>query len=199
MRSTKRRENLRALVETAILIAIGYVLSFITMFRLPQGGSVTPLSMLPLLLIGLRHGLKWGLAGCFVYSGLQMLQGFYPPPSGTFQAFIAVIMLDYVLAFTVLGLSGLFRGNKNGMIFAVPLCLISRFILHFISGVVIWGYYITEQHSVIYNITNPEVLSYSLIYNGTYMGPELVITMIVGALLCKTAPMLFSSPKMQEA
>jgi len=185
MEKTITREKIRALVETSLLIAIGFILSWITRFipmlTLPQGGSVTPLSMLPLLMIGLRHGLKWGLAGGFVYSGLQMLQQFWPPPSGTALAYISVVLLDYIFAFTVLGLSGLFRGKTNGIIYAAPICIFLRFLCHFISGVVIWGEYAGAQ----------AVWLYSLIYNGSYMGIELVVTTVVGIALCKTAPTLF--------
>ena len=178
----KTREKTRALVESALLIAVGFVLSYITLFKMPQGGSVTPLSMLPLLMIGLRHGSKWGLAGGFVYAGLQMIQDFWPPPTGTVPGYIAVVGLDYIAAFTVLGLSGLFKGRKYGLIYAAPLCLSLRFICHFISGIVVWGVYAGEL----------PVWLYSLTYNGPYMGIELAMTMVVGAVLCKTAPVLFT-------
>jgi len=181
MNSTKKRENLRALVESALLVAIGFALSFVVLLRMPQGGSVTPLSMLPLLMIGLRHGLKWGLCGGLVYACLQMLQGLWAPPSGTLAAWTAMLMLDYILAFTVLGLSGLFRRLPNGIIYAVPLCLTLRFLCHFISGAVIWGNYLDAGAWL-----------FSLTYNGSYMGPELVFTMLAGTILYKTAPMLFS-------
>ena len=137
--NSKSRENLRALVESALLVAIGFVLSYITPFRLPWGGSVTPLSMLPILMIGVRHGLKWGLLGGFVYACLQMIQQFWPPPTGTVEGYIAVVMLDYVVAFSALGLSGLFRGKKFGLLIAAPLCLTIRFASHFVSGIVVWG------------------------------------------------------------
>jgi len=157
---------------------------------MPQGGSVTPLSMLPILMIGLRHGVKWGLAGGFIYACLQMLQQFYPPPSGTAIAYISVIMLDYIIAFSALGLSGLFRGKQYGLLYAIPLCFTLRFLSHFVSGVVIWSTYWQD----------PAAWVFSFIYNGTYMGVELVITMAIGAILCKTAPILFNlTPNKTEA
>jgi len=184
MSKPKSGENLRALVESSLLVAAGFVLSLIPVFQLPQGGTVTPLSMLPLLTIGLRHGLKWGISGGVVYSCLQMLQKFWPPPSGTIIAYIAVIFLDYVFAFTVLGLSGLFRGRRNAIIYAAPFCLSLRFICHFISGIAIWSVYAGDT----------QVWIYSLTYNGSFMGVELVITTIIGIALQKTAPMLFDIP-----
>ncbi|MCL2628733.1 MAG: energy-coupled thiamine transporter ThiT [Oscillospiraceae bacterium] len=174
----KSRDNLRALVETAILVAIGFVLSLIAPFRLPWGGSVTPISMLPILMIGIRHGISWGLAGGALYSCLQMLQQFWPPPTGTVEGYIAVVTLDYVLAFSVLGLSGIFKGKAYGLMFAAPLCLILRYLCHFISGIIVWGIY----------AENMPVWLYSLTYNGSYMIPEIILTTVVGTVLCLTAP-----------
>ena len=176
--NSKSRENLRALIESSILIAIGFALSYVSPLRLPFGGSVTPLSMLPILMIGVRHGLKWGLLGGFVYAGLQMIQQFWAPPTGTVAGFVAVIMLDYVVAFTVLGLSGLFKGRKYGLLFAAPLCLTLRFASHFISGIVVWGVFAEDM----------PVWLYSLSYNGLYMVPEIVVTTVVSAALCVVAP-----------
>ena len=183
MTKTGFKRNLRALVESALLIAVGFVLSYIKLFDLPQGGSVTALSMLPLLLIGLRHGPKWGLSSGLVFACLQMLQSFWPPPSGTASAYIAVIILDYILAFTVLGVSGFFRGRRYGLLYAAPLCIFLRFICHFFSGMLIWSYYAGDKPAWIY----------SLVYNGSYIGVELVLTIAASAALCKTAPMLFGA------
>jgi len=188
MNNSKSKENLRALIESAMLIAIGFVLSYITLFRMPQGGSVTPLSMLPILLIGIRHGLKWGLAGGFVYAALQMLQQFWPPPTATVQAYIAVVMLDYVLAFSVLGLSGLFKNRKFGLVIAAPICLTLRFIFHFISGIVVWGVF----------ADGVPVWQFSLVYNGSYMLPEIAITTAVSAFLCLVAPPILFKPAHQH-
>jgi len=178
------RKNLRALIESSMLIAIGFILSYFTLFKMPQGGSVTPLSMLPILMIGLRHGLKFGLSGGFVYACLQMLQEFWPPPSGTAAAYIAVVLLDYVIAFTVLGLSGLFRGRQYGIVYAAPMCVLLRFLCHFVSGIVVWSAYAGETAAWVY----------SLSYNGSYMGIELTFTTIIGLGLCRTAPVLFRTP-----
>jgi len=188
--NSKSRQHLRALVESALLVAIGFVLSYFR-FGVPwvQGGSVTPFSMLPILMIGLRHGLKWGLGGGFVYACLQMLQQFWPPPTGTVEGYIAVVMLDYILAFSVLGLSGLFKGKKFGLLYAAPLCLTLRFLCHFVSGIIVWGIYAEDM----------PVWLYSLVYNGSYMGPELVLIMVVGAVLCTTVPMLFNVSEVAES
>ena len=175
MINLKKSGNVRALVEASLLVAVGFVLSYITLPKLQSGGSVTALSMLPILLIGLRHGLKWGLGGGFVYACLQMLQQFYPPPSGTLEAYIAVVFLDYLIAFSVLGLSGLFAKKRYGLLFAAPLCLTLRFLSHFLSGIVIWSVYAGDQSAWIY----------SLVYNGSYMGIELVATTAAAFVLSK--------------
>jgi len=183
MKNSKPRVNLRALVESALLVAIAFVLSNIILFRMPQGGSVTAISMLPLLMIGLRHGLKWGISAGIVYACLQMLQQFWPPPSGTIAAYISVVMLDYILAFAMLGLSGLFRNKHNGILYAAPFCVFLRFLCHFISGAVVWSAYWRD----------PAAWLFSLIYNGTYIGVELVITTIIAAILYHVAPILFKT------
>ena len=183
---SKSHERLRALVESAILLAIGFILSYFTIFRMPQGGSVTPFSMLPVLMIGLRHGLKWGVGSGFVFACLQMLRQFWPPPTGTVEGYIAVVMLDYIVAFGVLGLSGLFKGKQYGLLYAAPICIILRFLSHFLSGIIVWNVYAGDL----------PVWLYSLTYNGSYMGFELVLIMVIGTVLCTTAPFLFNvSPK----
>ena len=184
MNENKSRVRLRALVESSLLVAIGFALSYVPFIQMPQGGSVTALSMLPILMIGLRHGLKWGLSGGFVYACLQMLQEFWPPPSGTAIAYICVILLDYILAFSVLGLSGSFKGKRYGIVYAAPLCIFLRFLCHFVSGAIIWSSYWYKAESWLFSLT----------YNGSYMVVELVLTTAVGFALCKSAPILFQPP-----
>ena len=177
----KRQENLRALAETAMMVAVAFILSFITLFKLPNGGSVTPLSMLPIIVIGLRRGVKWGIGGGIIYACLQMLQSFYPPPTATAMGYAAVVFLDYIFAFGLLGVSGLFKGKRYGILFAAPLCVFLRFLCHFASGIVIWHPYAPE---------GARVWLYSLTYNGSYMGVELAMTVIAGFLLAKMTPFL---------
>ena len=182
--TNKRRENVRALVEAAILVALAYILSLITLFRMPQGGSVTPLSMLPILIIGIRHGLKWGLMGGLVFACLEMITAFWAPPIPTVSAYIAVVMLDYILAFTVLGLAGLFKGKRYGLLIAAPICIFLRFLFHFISGIVVWGVFAEDM----------PIWLFSLVYNGTYMGVELIMVTVVSAILCTVAPIIVMPP-----
>ena len=111
---SKTYSKTRILVECALMIAIGTVLSNIKFFTMPNGGSITLLSMLPFVLVSFRHGAKWGLFTGFVNSCLQMMLGFWAPPTPTFIYFLGEVLLDYVLAFMALGLAELFaRPFKN--------------------------------------------------------------------------------------
>ncbi|MDL2274447.1 energy-coupled thiamine transporter ThiT [Oscillospiraceae bacterium OttesenSCG-928-G22] len=161
----------RALVESALLIAIAFVLSFITLFEMPFGGRVTLVSMLPLILLGLKYGPVWSFPACLAYSILQFIQE--PYFLHPFQFF-----LDYLLGFGILGLAGLFRGKKHGFYFATVACLVGRFLASFFSGVIYWNYAADWGLSSAY--------LYSFLYNGAYMLPELVLTLVVGTALLKS-------------
>ncbi|MCL2085278.1 MAG: energy-coupled thiamine transporter ThiT, partial [Oscillospiraceae bacterium] len=126
------------------------------------------------------------LSAVFLNGGFQT-----PPPAGmgipalfawtkTPAAFFAALALDYILAFGVLGLSFLFRRSARALLYAVPVCLTLRFLCHLVSGVVIWSEYAGDMN----------VWLYSLIYNGSFMGIELVFTMAAAFALWKTAPRL---------
>lgn len=166
----------RMLTESAILIALATVLSLIAVFKLPNGGSVTIGSMLPILLISFKYDFKWGVLTAFAYSLLQMALGFYPPPAQDFVSFALVVLLDYVVAFGVLSLAGpIYRGFSEpadprlAMTASCLTCFFLRFVCHFLSGVIIWNVYAEGQN----------VWIYSLLYNGSYMLGEFVITTIL--------------------
>ena len=182
---SKTYSKTRILVECALMIAIGTVLSNIKFFTLPNGGSITLLSMLPFLLASYRHGVKWGLFTGFVNACLQMLLGFYAPPTPTFLYFVGEVLLDYVAAFMVLGLAELFARPFKNRVTGVAVGTLAagflRFLCSFLSGVLIWG-----------NLTDGlAAWTYSLVYNGSYMLPETLLTMVAAVLLCKVAPQLF--------
>ncbi len=188
---TNKKSNVHAMVECALMIALGTVLSLITIYKMPWGGSVTLFSQLPLIIVSLRWGTKWGLLTGFVNSLLQMLLGFAPPPTATLLAFIGVIMLDYVLAFTSLGSASLFanftkKPALNAVIASVIVCIL-RFLCSFFSGVLLWGSYQSYYDWA----DGMSVWLYSLIYNGTYMLPELILTSLGALLLVKFMPKLF--------
>jgi len=177
----------KMLVEGAAMIALATVLSFIRVYKLPWGGSVTLLSMLPIFVYAIRWGVKPGFVVSFAYSLVQLLQGIIDGLFGwglTPASLIASILLDYILAFTVLGVAGLFRTKKvTGNIVGIVIAVVLRFLVHFVSGVVIWHSFgsLWEGFS-----TESEWL-YSLLYNGAYMLPELVIT-VIGAVALLSVP-----------
>lgn len=166
----------KKLTTTAILFALGSVLSMIPLFSAPFGGTVTPGSMLPILLIGVLYGTKWAVGSSFAYGILQLLLsgGACVPPTRNFLSYVMVILLDYLIAFAVLGCSALIYprfGKKRILLllsFALPIFL--RFCCHFLSGILIWSVYAPEGQSA---------LLYSLVYNGGYMLPELILTLFL--------------------
>ncbi len=173
----------KKITTSALLIALATVLMWVSkLIPAPwmQGGSVTLASMVPIVLIGILLGSKWGLCGAAAYAVIQMLFGFYPPPTQTFINFVLVILLDYIIAFGGLGLSGFFYKITGKKSFSAPLSAFIvttlRYICHILSGILIWGVYAEEGQTV---------LAYSLIYNGSYMIPEIIITTVVTALICK--------------
>ena len=168
------------LVECALMIAMSTVLSMFKIFELPQGGAVTCASMVPLVLVSYRHGLKWGISTAFAHSLLQMIIQFNAPRANTFGAFVAVVLLDYVLAFTVLGTAAFFgkpfkSRAASGAVGSVAVAFL-RFLCSFLSGILIWGSYAPE---------GTPVWIYSLTYNGSYMLPEAVITAVVAVVLIR--------------
>ena len=178
-------KNTKVLVEGAIMVALATVLCFIRIFKLPWGGSVTLLSMLPIVLFSIKRGVKAGMAVSVLFSLVQLFQGILDGLFGwglTPGMLIACIFLDYVLAYSVLGIAGIFRKKKMaGWLAGITLAIVLRFLVHFISGVVIWGSFgeLWEGFS-----TDNSVI-YSLLYNGCYMLPELIFTLIGAFALLK--------------
>lgn len=164
------RSRLLPLVETAVMVALAYVLNLIIVFKMPNGGSVTAGSMIPILLIGLRHGTRWGVTAGVLFGFLQALMA----ESGYIVSPVQML-IDYPVAFGVLGLAGL-AANKTewlgGMLSA--LAIIGRFAAHVISGVIYFASYAPEGQNV---------WVYSLGYNASYMVPEMIISAVLLVLL----------------
>ena len=189
------KNTTRTLVECAIMIALGTILAKITLFEMPQGGSVTAVSMLPFIIIAYRHGIKWGLLTGFVNACLQMLLGKpYAPPAGTAIAFFGMIMLDYVLAYMAPGLAGVFAKPFKNPFAGVTVSIIAvcflRYLCSFLSGILLWGSYAPEGTSA---------LVYSLGYNASYMVPETIITVVVALIICAARPEIFGMKKRAPA
>ncbi|MBQ6998680.1 MAG: energy-coupled thiamine transporter ThiT [Clostridia bacterium] len=166
---------------SAIMVAMSTVLAMISkIIPAPwlQGGSITLASMVPVVAVSVILGCRWGVLSAVVYSLIQMMTGFYPPPTQTMLNFFLVIFLDYIAAFGVLGFAGGFYKILGRKKWAIPAsgALVSflRYVCHILSGILIWGVYAEEGQSV---------LAYSLAYNGSYMIPEIIITAVALAFM----------------
>ena len=169
------------------MVALSCVLSVITVYTLPQGGGITAFSQVPIVIISYRHGLKWGAFSGFVLSIFQLISGISNfSYVNTVWAYIAVALLDYLVAFTVLGLGGMFRKKIKNQALSIGIgagiVSVARLVCHFLSGVTVWADYADGWQSV---------WVYSLAYNGSYMGVETAITVLGVVLL--SAVLDFSS------
>ncbi len=162
--NTTYRFSTKIIAETVMFVALATVLSYIKIFSLPQGGSVTAASMVPILWLALRRGSKVGLFAATLYGVVQFALGpyIYHP---------AQVLLDYPIAFGLLGVAGFFQ--KRPFI-GVSLGIFGRFFAHFLSGIIFFASYAPEG-------MNPAI--YSAVYNGGYLLVELVISIYVIYLL----------------
>ena len=166
--------RIRALCEGAILVALAFILSFVKLYELPNGGSLTP-AMFPILLYALRWGLPRGLIAGFVFGLLQLIF------DGAYAWGWQSMLLDYLLAFTPLGLAGLFKGKAWGIFPGTVLGCAARFVIHYISGVTI--YRIIEPTAVPGFGTFDNAQLYSLVYNGSYMLPNTLLALLLAGVL----------------
>ena len=175
-------KNTKRLVESAILIALGTVLSLFS-FSGPWalGGGITICSMLPLVILAQRYGTRWGVFSALVYAVLQMILGFsnVQYAQNVWQA-IAIILFDYIIAFGVIGFSAAFNGViKNrpvSIAVGTIVTLLGRLACHFISGWVIW-------EALWPNELGWAAPVWSIAYNASYMIPEILITTIAAVAL----------------
>ena len=209
-------KNTKRLVTSAMLISLGTAISlvceFIPFLNLPFGGTITLASLLPIVLASYLYGVPWGLGVGFVYSLLQMAVGFrtvsalFLPDSDSYMGAtfaILILLLDYVLAFTLVGLGGLFRRKLSptkalvlGSVIALTLCYLS----HVLSGAIFYGAWAEWFFSAdALGLTAPKLCNfilstfsgaglatvYSFIYNGLYMLPEIIITAIAAATVAR--------------
>ena len=203
----------KRITESAMLLAVAIVLELISKMFIPEmpfGGQITLVSMLPVVLISYRHGVKWGLAAGVAYALIEMAIGaktvaaaFQPGYFGDETMIVnALIMcvLDYVVAFAVLGLGGCFRNKMENRGVALMcgslLAVGARYVAHIASGYILfsgWAEWFFTQEGFpawggqLVASLNPEMLglTYSVVYNGMYMIPEMVITAVVSLLLAR--------------
>ena len=203
----------KRLTESAMLIAVAIVLELVSKMFIPEmpfGGQVTLVSMLPVVLISYRHGVRWGLVAGLGYAMIEMLLGartvaaaFQPGYFGDgTMLFKALIMcaLDYLAAFTALGLGGAFRNRfeKSGAALCCGsvLALSVRYVCHIASGYILFAgwaeWFFTQEGFPAWGASLVESLSpgmlgfvYSLVYNGMYMVPEILLTAVVAVILSR--------------
>ena len=179
MKTEKNSQTVRAMVESAIMVACAVVLGLFKLFEMPFGGSITFASMLPIALVSYRHGLKYGFAAGLCEGVLEMLLGLKNLSYVTgWVSVVAVILLDYLLAFAMMGIAGIFRGKLGDQSGELLLgCLIGavlRYFCHVISGATVWAGL---------SIPTTAVLIGSIGYNATYMLPETIVLLLVALYL----------------
>lgn len=188
--NTKTKDGVRILTECSIMIALSTVLSVIKLFEMPYGGSITLASMLPIAIIAHRYGAKRGIPTALIASLIQMLLGlknfsYFSTPI----SLIALGVFDYVLAFGVFGLVGIFKNRiQNQSLSAtvgVALASLLRYLCHVISGATIWAGL---------SIPTEAAIAYSLSYNATYMLPETIILLLTAAYLTSSLDFTKKTP-----
>lgn len=157
----------KQLAFCSVAIALAMATSYLKLFDAPYGGSVTLFSMLFICLIGYWFGLRTGLMAAAAYGILQLVVDPY-------IISIPQMLTDYLFAFGALGLSGIFRDKKHGLIKGYLLGIFGRFVFAFLSGLIFFGYYAAD-----YGMSAPV---YSLAYNGSYIGAEAILTLVVLAV-----------------
>ena len=168
----------RVLTEAAIAVALSFVLGLFVLFKMPFGGSVS-LEMIPLILLSLRQGWKVGVVAGVTYGLLDLaIDPFVVHP--------LQLLLDYPLAFGVLGLAGLFKPTVRGAVLGATVAVLARFLCHFLSGVVFFASYAPEGW-------NPYI--YSAAYNAAYLVPSLLIAIAVVVVLMKALDAAQPSPR----
>ena len=173
--NNKSNLKLRALTEGASFVAMAQVISYLKLFELPQGGSIT-VGMLPLFLYCARWGFGPGMLASFVYSVLQLvLDGAY---AWGWESMIG----DYIVAFTVLGVAGLFSKQKGGFFTGIVAGCAARFLVAYVVGATIWAEYMPD---VFFGMTMTTPWFYSAIYNGSYIVIDMILCLVLGALLWK--------------
>ena len=160
MTHNRQKWTTRMMANASLCIALSFILSYVKLYEMPQGGSVTLASMIPILMFSYAYGVAPGLMIGFAYGLLQFVQG------GWFVHPIQ-FLLDYPLAFSMLGFAGIARRlpDRWGMIPGILLGVSLRFLCAFLTGVFFWGEGAGDQN----------VLIYSAVYNGTYLIPETAI------------------------
>ncbi len=163
MRTNEKKNDVSVLVRTSILLAIAFVLNHIILLKMPQGGSVTAFSMFAIFLAAYLFGPRQGILAGMAYGLLDLVLN--PYVVHPMQLF-----LDYPLAFGAIGIGGLLRNEKYGIITGYLLGVLGRYLIVVLSGIIFWGEYAAEGFNAV---------TWSFFYNMTYILPEAVATVAV--------------------
>ncbi len=206
--SRKKIFDLHLLVECALMVALATVLSIIKVYEAPFGGSVTLISMAPIIVLSMHRGIIPGLAAGFVHSVIQLILGlsnvgWVPDMGGK----VLCVLFDYIIPFTLLGLGGMFRSVKftkneraniiiQALLGALVVTVI-RYICHIISGVAVWyaldlEWYADDPDHIVNKYGS---WAFSAIYNGSFMIPEIIETCIGTPLICAALERVFKKKK----
>ena len=203
----------KKLTESAMMLSVAIVLELVSKMIIPEmpfGGQITLVSMLPVVLISYRHGVKWGLVAGVAYAMIEMLLGartvaaaFQPGYFGDGRMILnafTMCLLDYLLAFTLLGIGGCFRDKvkKPGiaMMCGSLVALGARYLAHIASGYILFAgwaeWFFTQEGfpawgAALVERLSPEMLglTYSIVYNGFYMVPEILLTAVAAMLVAR--------------
>ena len=182
--------SIKLICEAAIMMALAQILSYIKLFEFPNGGSID-CAMVPIILFAVRYGVGWGTGVGFVYGALQ-----YFFANGISIDWTTIIC-DYFIAYAALGLgAGLFRGKKYGVYYGTLCGGALRFVAHLVVGAIVWGKWMPDAFFGM-TMTNPWF--YSLLYNGSYMLPDIAICTVIFALLYRPLKKYFTCADLRAA
>ncbi|MDR0445491.1 MAG: energy-coupled thiamine transporter ThiT [Oscillospiraceae bacterium] len=183
MKSPAEMSRAHILVECALMVAISVALSLIPGISMPFGGTVSWFATLPIIIVSLRHNAKWGVLTALVYSLTQLFFGMssvVAVPAETVGAMILCALLDYVVAFTAIGLTGAVArkigAGTAALMAGIAITGLVRLLCSFLSGILIWGAYAPEDTSV---------WVYSLSYNASWCVPDVIVVLVGAALLSR--------------
>ncbi len=207
-----RKTNTSRLTTSAMMLAMATVLAlvcaYVPFLNLPFGGGFTIASMLPIVLVSYMYGIKWGFFVSFTYSCIQIIMdlvlgkgstiiALFTPASEDYMGLVAaisILVIDYFIAYTALGLGGIFRNGIKSKTLAIVLGVVvalgARYVCHIVSGYIFYGawaeWFFTQEGfykvgGVILDAFDGKMLSliYSIFYNGLFMIPEIIITSVL--------------------
>ena len=178
--------RLRALCEGAIMVALAQVLSYLKLWELPQGGSVT-LGMLPIFLYCARWGFGPGMLASAAYGILQLVLDV------AYAVGWQSVLGDYLVAFAVLGVAGVFSKAKLGFFLGTVAGCIARFLVHWVVGATLWAEYMPEKF---FGMTMTSPWLYSALYNGSYILIDMAMIIVVGLILYRVMPKQMTSQRL---